>query len=174
MYMIIPGILVLLVILGGCAIRGQILDGDGMERTDEQIAKYQADRDEEAERMDPIAIPGVRIGDRYYTVELDGNSSAEAFLEKLKEGPLTVAMQDYGGFEKVGDLPWPLPANDEEITTEPGDIILYQGNKITIYYGENTWTLTKIGRVSCEEEEELRKALGEGDVTAEFFVEWTE
>ena len=83
-------------------------------------------------------------------------------------------MHDYGNFEKVGDLPWELPTNDEEITTKPGDIILYQGNKITIYYDENQWNFTKIGKISYVDEEELREVLGDGDVTAEFSVEWTE
>ena len=125
-------------------------------------------------RMDPVAIPGFRIGDRYYSIDLENNSSAEAFLEKLKKDPLTVDMQDYGNFEKVGDLPWSLPTNDEKITTKPGDIILYQGNKITIYYDENTWNFTKLGSINGVTGEELKEALGDGDVTVEFFVEWTE
>ena len=125
-------------------------------------------------RMDPVAIPGLRIGDRYYSIDLENNSSAEAFLEKIKKNPLTVDMQDYGSFEKVGDLPWSLPTNDEKITTKPGDIILYQGNKITIYYDENTWNFTKLGSINGVTGEELKEALGDGDVTVEFFVEWTE
>ena len=125
-------------------------------------------------RMDPVAIPGLRVGDRYYSIELENNSSAEAFLEKIKKNPLTVDMQDYGSFEKVGDLPWSLPTNDEKITTKPGDIILYQGNKITIYYDENTWNFTKLGSINGVTGEELKEALGDGDVTVEFFVEWTE
>ena len=87
-------------------------------------------------------------------------------------------MHDYGGFEKVGDLPWELPVNDEEITTKPGDIILYQGNKITIYYGENTWNFTKLGELRGGTEEDIaewKEAFGgEDDITAEFMVEWTE
>ena len=125
-------------------------------------------------RMDPVAIPGLRIGDRYYSIDLENNSSAEAFLEKIKKNPLTVDMQDYGSFEKVGDLPWSLPTNDEKITTKPGDIILYQGNKITIYYDENTWNFTKLGSINGVTGEELKEVLGDGDVTVEFSVEWTE
>ena len=125
-------------------------------------------------RMDPVAIPGLRIGDRYYSIELENNSSAEAFLEKIKKNPLIVDMQDYGNFEKVGDLPWSLPTNDEKITTKPGDIILYQGNKITIYYDENTWNFTKLGSINGVTGEELKEVLGDGDVTVEFSVEWTE
>lgn len=131
-------------------------------------------KETEEYNMDPIAIPGMRVGDKYYSIDLESNSSAESFFEKIKEEPLTVDMHDYGNFEKVGDLPWELPTNDEEITTKPGDIILYQGNKITIYYDENTWNFTKIGYIPDFDSEELREILGEGDVTVEFSVEWTE
>ena len=129
---------------------------------------------EEYNNMAPVAIPEVKIGDKYYSIEFESNSSADAFFEKIKKEPLTVDMHDYGGFEKVGDLPWELPTNDTEITTESGDIILYQGNKITIYYGENTWNFTKLGRVSDVDAKELKEALGDGNVTVEFSVEWTE
>ena len=142
--------------------------GGIIEWTDETV------KNEEIYDMDPVAIPGLRIGDKYYTIDLESNSSADAFLEKIKKEPLTVDMHDYGNFEKVGDLPWELPTNDEEITTKPGDIILYQGNKITIYYDENTWNFTKLGSIPDVTREELLEALGEGDVKVEFSVEWTE
>ncbi|MBO4689062.1 MAG: hypothetical protein J5607_08815 [Clostridiales bacterium] len=124
--------------------------------------------------MEPKAYPIVTIGDRSFPLGLENNSSAEAFLEKLKEvGSLKLDMQDYGGFEKVADLPWSLPTNDETITTVPGDIILYQGNKITVYYDENTYEFTKLGHIDVTQEE-LRELLGAGDVTVEFWLEWTE
>ena len=120
------------------------------------------------------AFVTVRVGDSCFSVELEGNSSAEAFFEKLKEEDVEIDMHDYGNFEKVGDLPWELPTNDEEITTEAGDLILYQGNKITVYYDENTWNFTKIGHIPDVDAEELREVLGDGDVEVEFSVEWTE
>lgn len=131
-------------------------------------------KETEEHNMDPVAIPELRIGDHFYSIDFESNSSAEAFFEKIKKESLTVDMHDYGNFEKVGDLPWKLPTNDEEITTEPGDIILYQGNKITIYYDENTWSFTKLGHIPDVDSEELREILGDGDVTVEFSVEWTE
>lgn len=70
-----------------------------------------------------------------------------ALAERLDSGPLTIAMSDYGGFEKVGDLDSPLPTNDERITTEAGDLLLYQGRSFVIYYDTNTWSLTRLGRV---------------------------
>ena len=96
------------------------------------------------------------------------NSSAEAFLELLKGGDVTVDMHDYGNFEKVGPLGSTLPRNDEQITTEPGDVILYQGNQITIYYDVNSWSFTRLGKVQGLTREELKKILGSGDAEVTF------
>ena len=107
-------------------------------------------------------------GSHDLTAALADNSSAKAFAELLKKGPVTVDMHDYGSFEKVGDLPASLPRNDTSITTEPGDIILYQGNKITIYYDTNSWTFTRLGKVEGVSTAQLRKMLGKGNITAVF------
>lgn len=129
--------------------------------------------DFEAIRPRPIVF--VSIGEKRFHLTMEDNSSAAAFLEKLsEEGRITIDMRDYGNFEKVGELPWKLETNDARITARPGDLILCQGDKITIYYGENTWSLTRLGRLYVPSEDELREALGDGDVIAEFFVEWTE
>lgn len=98
-------------------------------------------------------------------VTLADNASARALTELLAGGDINVAMSDYGGFEKVGSLPGPLPTSDEQITTQPGDVILYQGDKLTIYYDTNSWHFTRLGRINGITAEELREALGEGDVT---------
>ena len=110
------------------------------------------------------------------TATLVDNSSAIAFYELLKKGPLTVNMHDYGSFEKVGSLGNSLPRNDSQITTEAGDIILYQGNQITIYYDTNSWNFTRLGKVvstgstTTITQAELKKILGKGDVTAVFEI----
>ena len=98
----------------------------------------------------------------------EDNPSAEAFADLLREGPVTVDMHDYGNFEKVGPLPQSLPANDEQITTSPGDVILYQGDQITIYYGENTWSFTRLAHVEGATRESLLSLLGEGDPQVTF------
>ena len=112
----------------------------------------------------------IRIGEHDISATLSDNSSADAFLEILKKGPVTVDMSDYGGFEKVGALPESLPRNDERITTEPGDIILYQGNQITIYYDTNTWSFTRLGKVNGLSQTELKNILGSGSITAVFSI----
>ena len=107
-------------------------------------------------------------GNHTIAATLADNSSAKAFADLLSKGPVSVDMQDYGSFEKVGDLPSSLPRNDTSITTEPGDIILYQRNKITINYNTNSWSFTPIGNVEGVTPAELKKILGKGNVTAVF------
>lgn len=119
----------------------------------------------EAINMDYIQI---KVNNSILNVKLEDNSSAQAFVEKLKEGEIVIQASDYGNFEKVGDLGFSLPTNDTKITTEPGDLILYQGNQITLYYDTNTWNFTKLGKVQNISQEELKNILGDGDVTLTF------
>ena len=106
----------------------------------------------------------IHVNDAVLAVTAENNSSAEALLQLLEEGDITIAMHDYGSFEKVGPLGADLPRNDEDITTAPGDVILYQGNQVTIYYDENRWTFTKLGHIDIEQDE-LKAILGSGDAT---------
>ena len=96
------------------------------------------------------------------------NSSAEAFLDLLKARDVTIEMHDYGSFEKVGPLGTTLPRNDVQITTEPGDVILYQGNQVTIYYDVNSWSFTRLGKVQGLSQAELKEILGTGDAVVTF------
>lgn len=113
------------------------------------------------------------VGDETLIIKPEDNSSAEAFIELLKRGDIAVAMHDYGGFEKVGPLGASIPTNDERITTEPGDLILYQGNQITIYYDTNTWSFTRLGKVQGMTAEQIREVLGDGDPTVVFSLNKT-
>ena len=124
--------------------------------------------------FEPVPTLIIQVGDRSFCAALEDNSSAEAFIEEFSHGEITVEMHDYGNFEKVGPLPFELPRNDETITTEPGDIILYQGNQITIYYDENTWNFTRLAKIDNVTREELLDVLGSGDVTVTFWIEWSE
>lgn len=99
---------------------------------------------------------------------LEDNSSARAFADLLAKGETTVSMHDYAGMEKVGDLSQSLPRNDRQISVGPGDIILYQGDQITVYYGTNSWNFTKLGHVENADADELRSILGAGDIDVTF------
>ena len=122
----------------------------------------------------PAPVLVVDIGSKRFYANLEDNASAEAFVEKLSPAAITVEMQDYGNFEKVGTLPWELPRTDVQITTIPGDIILYQGNQITLYYDENTWNFTKLANIEGVTKEELLRVLGDGTVEATLSLEWSE
>ena len=102
------------------------------------------------------------------TIKPENNSSAKAFMALLQKNDLTVEMHDYGNFEKVGSIGSNLPRNDKPITTKAGDVILYQGNQITIYYDENSWSFTKLGKVQGVGQQELKSILGEGHVSVRF------
>lgn len=108
------------------------------------------------------------VGEEILEIKLEDNSSARAFSELLAENDVTIDMNDYGSFEKVGSLGTTLPTNDTQITTEPGDVILYQGNQITIYYDVNSWKFTKLGKVQNLSQDELKEVLGIKDVTIRF------
>ena len=107
----------------------------------------------------------IKIGDNVLTATLVENSSVDALKEALSEGPITVNMRDYGSMEKVGSLGMDLPQNNEQITTEAGDIILFQGSQFVIYYAPNSWNFTRLGKVNNVSAEELKEILGHGNVT---------
>ena len=110
----------------------------------------------------------VKINDEIFDVELENNSAAEELIKELKKENITVNASEYGGFEKVGDLGFSLPTSDENIGTNPGDIVLYQGDKISLFYGSHSWSYTKLGKIDNVDPDQLREILGSGDVTLEF------
>lgn len=107
----------------------------------------------------------IQVGDEVLTASLEKNSSAEALVEMLQEGPLTISMRNYAGMEKVGPIGKRLPANDRPIHAKPCDLILYLGNSFVIYYEPNSWNFTKLGRIERVTQKELKEILGRGDVT---------
>ena len=100
------------------------------------------------------------------TATLYDNSSSRALVELLQKGAVTIDMHDFSNFEKVGDLPVTLPRNDTPTNTDAGDLILYLGKRFVIYYDKNSWDFTPLGKVDGVTKAELKKILGEGNVTA--------
>lgn len=120
-------------------------------------------------KSEPGQLLKIEINGSTFYADFEDNPSAEALKEKLHEESLTLEMEDYGGFEKVGELPFSLPTDDENITTSAGDVILYQGNKLTIYYDTNTWSFTKVAKLR-DADSSLKSKLGEGTVKATFSI----
>lgn len=110
----------------------------------------------------------VKINDEVFDVKLENNSATQELIKELKKGNVTVNASEYGGFEKVGDLGFSLPANDENVETNPGDIVLYQGDKVSLFYGSHSWSYTKLGKIDDIDSNKLKEVLGSGDVTLEF------
>lgn len=110
----------------------------------------------------------VTVNGQELTATMENNTSSMAFKRLLKRGSKTVNMRDYGGMEKVGMLWKGLPANNTQITTEPGDIILFMGSSLVVYYNQNSWNFTKMGHINDISQEELKKLLGDGNVTMTF------
>lgn len=101
-----------------------------------------------------------------YPATLEDNPSAEAFAELLRAygGSITLTLENYGGFEKVGPLGQSLPRSDQQTTTAPGDFVLYNGSQIVLFYGSNSWSYTRLGKLDGDLSD-LRSHLGSGDVS---------
>ncbi|MBQ6350227.1 MAG: hypothetical protein IJI42_04795 [Methanobrevibacter sp.] len=108
------------------------------------------------------------VNDEVFDVQLENNSATEELVKILKKDNVTINASDYGNFEKVGNLGFTLPTNDENIHTSPGDIVLYRGNQISLFYDSHSWSYTKIGKIQNIDSNKLNEALGPGNVKLVF------
>ena len=111
----------------------------------------------------------VQVGDMIFSATLEENAAVSALVEMMRESPVVLQMSDYSGFEKVGPLGTSLPADNSQTTTHAGDIVLYNGNQIVIFYGSNSWSYTRLGHI--DDLTGWEEALGNGDVTVTFYLE---
>ena len=81
------------------------------------------------------------------SVTLVDNAATKTLIEKLQQGPVTVTLNSSGGFEIWGALGFSLPTSNQQITAQPGDVILYNGSNICIFYGSNSWSYTRLGKI---------------------------
>ena len=98
-------------------------------------------------------------------VEWEDNAAVDALSEAVNGNPLTIQMSMYGGFEQVGALGMSLPQDDVQTTTSAGDIVLYSGNQIVVFYGANTWAYTRLGHITDRGADGMAQLLSNGDVT---------
>ena len=108
----------------------------------------------------------MQAGSARFTAALENNAAASEWLKMLKESPLSLVMEDYGGFEKVAPLGRTLAASDLRINGKSGDIMLYNGSNIVILYGSNSWSYTKLAQI--DNPEGLKEALSGRGVTVVF------
>ena len=154
-----------------CSIEPEIPSDNG---TETELSNGHNNQDEEntnndnqnntEESMSNSTIK-IEVNGTTLTATLKDNVSTRALVNLLKEGPLTINMNDYAKMEKVGPIGTTLPQCDERLTTQPGDLILYLGQYFVIYYAPNTYSLTPLGKINNITGDELIKVLGNGDVT---------
>lgn len=125
---------------------------------------------EESQMPDKIQIT---IDGKTLPVALENNAATKALVEALRAASITYTARDYGGFEKVGALGRSLPASDSQITTQAGDVILYSGNQLVLFYGSNSWSYTRIGKMEYGSMDALKSFLkaGEGDIRVTLSLE---
>ena len=97
------------------------------------------------------------------TATLVDNAATQALVAKLQEAPVTVTLNSSGGFEIWGGLGFSLPTSNEQINAQPGDIVLYNGSNICMFYGTNSWSYTRLGKIEGLSESELRTFLKAGE-----------
>ena len=109
----------------------------------------------------------ITIDGKTLSVVLVDNEATQTLVAALQEGDITYEAHDYGGFEKVGALGRSLPSSDTQITTQAGDVILYNDNQIVLFYGSNSWSYTRLGHIEYTSQEELESFLkaGQGNIT---------
>ena len=105
----------------------------------------------------------ITIDGRTEAVTLTNNSATQALVAKLQEASVTVTLNSSGGFEIWGALGFSLPTSNEQINAQPGDIVLYNGSNICMFYGTNSWNYTLLGKIDGLSESELRTFLKAGE-----------
>lgn len=152
--------LIACVALAGCPSEQQ-----PAAETDNGVSSETPDNPSETEppEQEKVTKMYITVNGNKLEVALADNSSVDALVEILKRGDVTYTANDYGGFEKVGDIGHTLPQNNTQITTQAGDVILYQGRNICLYYDTNSWSFTRIGRINGYSPQELRTLLGAGN-----------
>ena len=118
------------------------------------------DKSEETEK-----VMRLYVNDEELSVIWEDNDSVHALRNLVTHESLRIDMSMYGGFEQVGSIGQSLPRNDKQTTTETGDIVLYSGNQIVVFYGSNSWSYTRLGHIEDKTAEELTQLLGDGNVT---------
>ena len=122
----------------------------------------------EDENMNTDNVINLKIWDKTFDVTLEENSATKDLIEKLHEWDVVVNAREYWWFEKVWNLGFDLPRADKQITTKPGDLVLYQWNQISLFYESNFRSYTKLWKVQMISKDELREILWDWDVTLVF------
>ena len=133
--------------------------------TEAQKQETQTQSIEQTATTEETAALQMTIGDTPVSVDWEDNESLQALKKLCSNQPLIIQMSMYGGFEQVGSIGTDLPQNDVSTTTSSGDIVLYSGNQMVVFYGSNTWAYTRLGHITDKTQAELTELLSNGNVT---------
>lgn len=149
----------------------QMQQAQSVQQTQQATAQISQTQQEKSDIKSEAGTMNIKVGDTVLTAALEDNSSAEGLKNLLANGPLTINMSDYANMEKVGPIGTNLPRNDQNTVTSAGDLILYLGSSFVIYYDTNEWNFTRLGRINNVNQEELKRLLGDGNVTVTLSLE---
>lgn len=142
-------IALMMIVISGCGNKQTPIENDTSFFTETQ---------HEQETNLILQIDGILVD-----VTWENNETVKALKELSSNGDVVIAVHQYGGFEQVGELPQSLPRNDIQTDTSAGDIVLYNGNRLVIFYGSNSWSYTKLGHINGLSENELVKILAKSN-----------
>ena len=134
-----------------------------LNSNDEQKSQTSVEDNETFDETESQVLKMV-IGNTPVSVKWEDNESVDSLKKLCRNQTLTIAMSVYGGFEQVGAIGADLPRNDVQTTTSSGDIVLYSGNQLVVFYGSNSWAYTRLGKIADKSVSELSELLGSGDV----------
>jgi hypothetical protein len=156
---IIALIIIMILIISGCG--AQESDPVGSQTAPADTVEENTSENENTEDTEKENTMQLFIGETEVPVTWEDNASVEE-LKTLR--PISIQMSMYGGFEQVGPIGQSIVRDDRQISTSFGDIVLYSGNQIVIFYGSNSWSYTRLGHIELSKEE-MEGLLSNGDVT---------
>ena len=134
------------------------------ESTDEQKSQTSTEDNGASEETEEEAMK-MTIGSTPVSVKWEDNESVNFLKELCRDQTLTISMSMYDGFEQVGSIGTDIPRNDVQTTTSSGDIVLYSGNQLVVFYGSNSWAYTRLGHITDKTPQEMTDLLSGGNVT---------
>lgn len=141
------------------------INNSNRSKSDELVKEWWDGLNKSEDTM-PVEIK-ITVSGKSLPVKIEDNVATKALVAALREASITYEAHDYGGFEKVGGIGRTLPSGDSQITTQPGDVILYASDQIVLFYGSNSWSYTRIGKIQYGTLDELKNFLqaGKGNIS---------
>ena len=169
--LVMTGLLLIALLLAGCGSTtpeevSATDDAPAETQTETETAEVETTETELTEENQENTMR-LLIGETEVPVTWEENTSVDALKDLC---PLTIQMSMYGGFEQVGPIGQSIVSDDQQTSTDYGDIVLYSGNQIVVFYGTNSWAYTRLGHVELSQQE-MRDLLANGDVTITFEIE---